>query len=618
MVSLAIGFSLNCAERNAPVGVGGTASVEASDAIVAALGNLRVGRAPTRTEAVLSEALFGTAPEPSLNFVKPVDLRAAEGGLLVADGALSTVLFWRSAGADLAFTSLQTSPRSIAALAVAPNGDLLIADAGARQVLRTDAAGKVVRHYAPESAEFRPAGLAVVGAQLWVSNAAGHRIEVFDAGTGAYVRSIGRRGRGNGEFGIPLGIAVLRDGAVAIVDMLNCRVQVLAADGSWIRNIGGPGDVVGRFGRPRTIAVGPDGVIFVTDAASQRVHAFSPDGRALGAFGGESGDAAPLVLPAGLTVVTAPPTADRVASAAFGARYFILVSEQLLRPGIRVYAWRGPPPATAARDQQRVFASAVPSPHWSPQRCDTCHTMTPAGQPRPIVAAEVDRMCLECHDGTKAAQEAHPIGRRAVTAQTRAPADWPLVDGRIGCLTCHDIGAHCDPAAVRPAQNSALVRGFDPSEPLASCRNCHIAEQWRINPHRATDSASCAFCHSTPPPLNGGRRSGEASLHIDDSRICLGCHTPHADPAPRGHLGAAMGEPYRSNLARAREMLSADVSSVIDPLPIANDRITCYTCHNPHAPGLFPTSSDLGLRAAQEPFDLRLPAAALCIACHGK
>ncbi|MCA9243573.1 MAG: hypothetical protein KDA32_06440 [Phycisphaerales bacterium] len=614
---LLVGLSLSCAGRNQG-GAEPARNVSESDGAVAvSLGNLRVGRAPTPTEVAVSEVLFGATPEQPINFVKPVDLRAAKGGLLIADGAMSAILYWRAAGADLAFASLKSAPRAISAIAVAPNGDLLIADAGAREVLRANAAGEIVQHYKPApGAPFRPAGLTVIGDELWVSNAAGHRIEVFEANNGAWARSIGNRGRGNAEFGIPLGIAALPDGNVAIVDMLNCRVQVLAPDGHWLRDIGGPGDAGGRFGRPRTIAVGPDGVIFISDAATQRVHAFSPEGQSLGAFGGSEGGAAPLVLPAGIAVISDAPTAERVASASFGAKYYVLVAEQLLRPGIRVYAWRGPmiSKTTEPREHRALFVSSVANPHWVPDRCDACHGKNAGGAIAPIPADQVDRLCLNCHDGRKAPEEAHPIGRPADSAQTRAPADWPLVDGKLGCLTCHDIQAHCDATARRLVGNAALVRGYEAGAPLASCRQCHVAEQWRVNPHRASDAASCAFCHSKAPAIDAGVRSGEAALHVNDSRVCLGCHSPHADPAPRGHLGAAMRDPYEVNLKRAADTLHAG-----SLLPLADGSVACYTCHNPHAPGLFLAGSDVGRRAGgDDPYDLRLPEAALCIACHGK
>ena len=605
----------SCAEMSAGPRTTEPAS-KRDETIAVSLGNLRAGRAPSKAESIASEVLFGSLPEPALNFVKPVDLREAERGLVVADGALSAVLFWNPETSALAYAAQRERPQSISAMTVAANGDLLLADAGAGAVLRISSGGEILRRFqSPGTEPFRPAGVAAVGSQLWVSNAAAHRIDVFEIDSGKFQKSIGRRGRGNGEFGIPLGLAALADGNVGVVDMLNCRVQILSPSGAWVRSIGGPGDVAGRFGRPRTITTGPDGTIFVTDAASQRVHAFSADGRCLGAFGGGE---LPLVLPAGITTARRAPITDRAAANSDEIQYYILVAEQLLRPGVRVYGWRGEQPAVASPRARPSRPAEVESPHWSAAGCAKCHDAVPNGGVAPIAKGAIDRLCLRCHDGRLAPDEAHPIGRSAIGPQTRVPADWPLVDGRLGCLTCHDIQRHCDAASKRPAANSALLRSFDAAEPLAFCKNCHVAEQWRINPHRETESAGCAFCHTTTPESRSGHRTGDAHLHVDDSRVCLGCHTPHADPAPRGHLGAPMTEALTGNLARARGLIAPD-SSAGPLLPLSTNRVTCYTCHNPHAPDLFGPATDLGRRAGGvDSFDLRLPYAALCISCHGK
>lgn len=191
-------------------------------------------------------------------------------------------------------------------------------------------------------------GAAQIGGEIWVTNAARHVIEVFDSASGSHGRAIGRRGHGPGEFNLPLGIAALAKdhplagGGAVVVDAFNARVQVLDSSGRWMHDLGGPGDVTGRFGRPIGAAVGPDGALFVLDAASQRVHAFDGRGNALLAFGRQATDAHSLLLPSGLCVVSSPDLADelqRETGLALRPAYYIWVSEQVDRPGIRAYAW---------------------------------------------------------------------------------------------------------------------------------------------------------------------------------------------------------------------------------------------------------------------------------------
>lgn len=597
---------------------------------VASLGNLRTGAAPTQGQVELAMFLFGSEPEAPLTLIKPMDVAAATGELLVCDGALQAVMRWTPQSAALEALLLADLKAAPGALATAPSGDRLIGVDGA--VLRFSRGGSVVQRYLmpPATPPARVGGIACVGPLVWVTNLAAHRIEVFDAASGAHQRSIGRRGRGPGEFGLPLGIAASPRGEVYVVDMLSARVQVFSPEGQWLRDLGGPGDRVGYFARPRSAAVGPDGVVFVVDAAAQRVQAFGPDGRSLLAFGGPEDGPDALVLPAGIAIWPGELQASRGLPGGFSKAYYVVVSEQIVRPGLRVFAWSGslePQPSLVSSGGPR-FASSVPNPHWQPDRCTDCHAAI-AGRPAAIPAGDVDRLCLSCHDGRRAPDEAHPIGRAAVTASTRAPADWPLVDGRIGCLTCHDIRKHCEAPASPPAENRALVRGFDAADRFGSCTSCHVAQSWRVNPHRthgpglASATTGCGFCH-TPRRTAEGAWSPGGALRAPAARLCVNCHTMHADPAPRGHLGAVVPQNAESQAPHA-------VSSIGLPpggeqvLPLDDGRITCATCHNPHPAdaslaGYFSNArwAVRSTAAADEGKALRLDYATLCRYCHPK
>lgn len=581
-----------------------------------ALGNLRVGQAPSPGQADLVRFLFGEEPDPTIGLVKPVDVALVGDRILACDAALLGILRADARSGYLPFP-IGESPRMPSALA-ASGESVLLADAEG-SVLRYDASGALRQRYVLPTAEraFRPSGLLVLHDELWVANAAAHTLEVFDLETGQLRRSIGGRGSTPGRFAIPLGLAGTPNGEICVVDMLGCRVQLLDSSGAWQRDIGGPGDRLGRFGRPRDVAVGPDGVIFVSDTASQRVHAFSPGGTPLAMFGGPEDGADALVLPGGLAIGPRGVVAEHAAPADFDTAYSVLVAEQIARPGIRVFAWRGVP----AEDTRVVAVRAyrpppsVANPHWSADGCGSCH-VTHDGSIEPLEPRRVDAVCLKCHDGVQSIDEAHPIGRVAVGPRTQAPPNWPLIDGRLTCLTCHDIRRHCDTSAVRPLENASLVRGFDAERPTQSCTQCHTADVWRINPHRAQpteslDRATCTFCHTRANELERtGQRSGDARLRDASSGLCLNCHTMHADPAPRGHLGAELTPEVRTALKRP---------SSVDLLPVSGEHVTCYTCHNPHAATTFPAGTMLAARS-ERPEDaeksLRAAHIELCLHCH--
>jgi len=612
---------------------------------VIALGTLRGAPPPTKTEVELAMFLFGVEPPPPLAIANPTGLAAAADGLLICDTALSAVFRWDATSGEVSEARFRPPLEHPFAIDIAPNADRLICDGGG--AVRTDASGHLLVRYTLESGAFKPADVLAVGNQVWVTNLAAHRIEVFDGASGAHLRSIGGRGDGPGRFGLPRGLARTPDGRICVVDMLNNRVQVLDALGNWRQDVGQPGDNVGCFGRPKHVAVGPDGTIFVTDAFSQRVHAFAPDGHPLLAFGEPGSGVGELALPSGIAVTRVAPPTEHTLPVGTAPAYYVLVSEQLQRPGVRVYAWLGnheaepsnPTPSGVAVDWKPHFPQSVAiNPHWNADRCTSCHERE-GERLQPIAPEATDRLCLSCHDGFQAPADPHPIGRPAETELVATPPSWPRVADLIGCLTCHDIKRHCRPQARRPAVNYVLLRGYDPQRPLDYCANCHRADVvGRFSPHSQRDATgrireeACFFCHTQRPEIPAdGRRRFEPHLRDESSDLCLNCHIRHWDLSPRGHVD----RPVTPRIRQWMLMRELDLEHDAGPqrlaqlaarsrrpparLPLGKEMVTCYTCHNPHYAGLFPPDSELGAMASNPPDRakaLRADWIDLCSECH--
>ncbi|MBP7745435.1 MAG: hypothetical protein KA383_04830 [Phycisphaerae bacterium] len=612
---------------------------------VVALGTLRGAPPPSRAEVNLTLFLFGAAPPPPLTIANPTGLAARERAVLICDHALSTVFRWDADTNHICEESLRPPAEHPFAIDLLPDGQRLLCDR--RGVLRVAADGAVQQRYTIEGGPYRPSGVLAVDEHVWVANAAADRIEVFALDSGAHLRSIGRYGQGPAEFSLPRSLARTPDGNICIVDVLNNRVQVLGPDGTWVRDVGGPGDTTGRFGRPRDVAVGPDGAIFVSDTFSQRVHAFTRDGQPLLAFGEPGSGPGALALPAGVAISAHAPQTETAPAVETVPAYYVLVAEQLDRPGVRVYAWlagndkaaaEALPAGTATNWKPTYPESAAINPHWDATRCATCHTSS-GGKLFPIAPEAVNALCISCHDGVKAPADPHPIGRAAQTDLVQTPDDWPTVDGAIGCLTCHDIKRHCEPTAQRPAVNAVLLRHYDAQQPLEYCGNCHTADiGGRFSPHQQRDASgkvredACLFCHTRRPEVPAdGRRRFEPHVRVESSDLCLNCHVRHWDLSPLGHVDRPVTPAIRqwmlmnemsgqANVGRAQLRHMADESGR-EParLPLGKNRVTCYTCHNPHYAGMFPPDSELGALAAN-PVDrkaaLRTDWIDLCSECH--
>jgi DNA-binding beta-propeller fold protein YncE len=88
--------------------------------------------------------------------------------------------------------------------------------------------------------------------------------------------------RGGPPFNRPTNVALAPDGTLLITDGYgNARVHRFSPDGKLLASFGEPGDGPGQFNLPHGIAVARDGQIYVADRENSRVQIFSPEGKFL-------------------------------------------------------------------------------------------------------------------------------------------------------------------------------------------------------------------------------------------------------------------------------------------------------------------------------------------------
>jgi DNA-binding beta-propeller fold protein YncE len=127
-----------------------------------------------------------------------------------------------------------------------------------------------------------PRGLAVDSAgNILVSDTNNGRIQKFSP-TGVFLSVIGKTGQGPGEFRGPGGIAVDSSGNIYVADVENHRVQKLKPDGTLLAEWKGPEP--GFYG-PRDIFIGPDNSVYVVDQGHSRIVKLDSDGKVLVSWG---------------------------------------------------------------------------------------------------------------------------------------------------------------------------------------------------------------------------------------------------------------------------------------------------------------------------------------------
>lgn len=109
--------------------------------------------------------------------------------------------------------------------------------------------------------------------------------------SGKLLRAWGKFGTGDGEFDMPGGVAISREGRVYVADQCNRRIQVFDTQGKFLTKWGRKGFEPGEFGGnphpkaffagPTFLAIDPAGNLFTTEAPLGRIQKFSPDGKPL-------------------------------------------------------------------------------------------------------------------------------------------------------------------------------------------------------------------------------------------------------------------------------------------------------------------------------------------------
>ena len=111
---------------------------------------------------------------------------------------------------------------------------------------------------------------------LVVCDGNNHRIQVFRYSDGTHLRSIGSEGgEGNGQFNVPWGIAFDGAGHIIVSECWGHRVQVLRySDGAHVRTIGSEGSGNGQLSGASGIAVDGEGNVAIFDSGNARVQVF--------------------------------------------------------------------------------------------------------------------------------------------------------------------------------------------------------------------------------------------------------------------------------------------------------------------------------------------------------
>jgi hypothetical protein len=278
-----------------------------------------------------------------------------------------------------------------------------------------------------------------------------------------------------------------------------------------------------------------------------------------------------------------------------------------------------PVPQPPVQQHLKVKSGAVTDDtnvHYTDKYCTVCHEQTPRKGNKFLKYGGDDKQLCSCHYRT-AGRDVHPSDVEIPKEfKKRMPNDFPLSNGKIACITCHDVFAQCRDNKTKVAFTIGrnFLRGGPYKKLITLCFKCHDKTKYeQFNPHKQLDkngkiiAKKCLYCHKKVPDVKTAEFK-DVTLIGNLGPLCLRCHNKEEKTTLHGqHLR----KPSDKVLARMKQ---TEIEFGI-VLPLNYDgKITCATCHNPHEKGVIPPHR-AGAKGGGQKHRLRLPGN-ICIRCH--
>ncbi|MGZ4203196.1 MAG: hypothetical protein ACXVRH_14210, partial [Thermoleophilaceae bacterium] len=223
---------------------------------------------PYRTVRSFSAQGHGVFRQPQAVAVAP------SGDVYVADRWSYLIQHFNASGEFLdEFGEYGTGPGqfgAIGGLAVDSAGDLYALDSDNNRVEKFHADGRFLREFgASRLAIGWKGGIAVADGTVYVSDGDHNRIAKFSASSGSFLGAFGSAGSGEGQFAHPLGLAV-SGSDIYVADDQNDRIQKLTTSGGYEAQAGGVKNAYDVGVDPAT------GNVWVVDNGGSRVVRLDP------------------------------------------------------------------------------------------------------------------------------------------------------------------------------------------------------------------------------------------------------------------------------------------------------------------------------------------------------
>ena len=211
--------------------------------------------------------------------IKPWGIASnGEGKVYITDFTQASVVIFDTLNGSVSGIGGIDSPRGIT---IDKKGRLFVTSRQYKSIMAYNTKGSPLYSFGSDVIE-SPSGIAVnnILELIYVVDSKAHDVKVFNL-KGEFLFSIGKRGRGQGEFNFPSDVDLTSKGEVVVVDAMNARIQIFSSEGSFIRAFGRRGDRPGEFNIIKGVAIDSEDHIYVTDAMAGNFKIFSMEGELL-------------------------------------------------------------------------------------------------------------------------------------------------------------------------------------------------------------------------------------------------------------------------------------------------------------------------------------------------
>jgi tripartite motif-containing protein 71 len=171
--------------------------------------------------------------------------------------------------------------KPLALAAVAETKEIYVLDSGNARIQVLGEDGRVLRIISKSGYLSNARGIAVDSTRhrLYATEIGPARLSVFDSQTGEFITTLGTYGMAEGEFLIPLHVAVDSEGSVYVSDDQTNRITKFDVSGAYVTSWGGLGSEEGQLYHPQGLVFDRHDNLYILDYGNRRGQIFDTKGR---------------------------------------------------------------------------------------------------------------------------------------------------------------------------------------------------------------------------------------------------------------------------------------------------------------------------------------------------